>query len=170
MQTGDNGGRAIAGSLLTVVGGCLLVGGVLLPWLDVTYALPGGTGTYIQSGWDRPEGKIAFFAGLVMAVAGVAMLCVTAARRIGALSAAVATVVAVAVLGDWWSRLSSSGGGGYGVLVSSAGVLAGLAGVLLSFPGSRTQRLTLLACLFGTCLCGVVLALLVDKGPLFGTF
>lgn len=170
MQTGHNGARALGGPGLAIAGGCLLAVGALMPWLDVTYALPNGNGTFVESGWDRPEGKIAFMAGVVMAVAGIIMTGDASARRAGAISAAAAIVVAVAVLGDLWGRLSVNGGTGYGVPVSSAGVLVGLAGVLLSFHGTRGQRAVLLALMFGASLCGVAFVLLVDNGPLFGSF
>lgn len=140
--------------------------GALLPWerlvspgCGYTPGCFGGAGqsTYLFSGSEVANGRAALFAGLLMALAGLAMIAYPAAQRWCPFVLAAALVVAASAAGGWWLKPVQGATVTAGAM-ELAGVLLGLAAVPLCLPGPARKRAAVLAAAILLCVVGVALA------------
>jgi len=117
--------------------------GTFLPWVSIDYALPGqGSsppyGHYTALGVEIGAGRITLAAGILILLLGLAMLIVPARRRWLGAGAVAATAIVAAGLTDLYPE-RDQWGLGLGFLVTAVGVLLGVTGTLLTWPGSVRQ-------------------------------
>lgn len=165
MQGGPNGSaQGLAGYSLAVIGGGLTGAGVLLPWIEITYPLPHGRGSYMRTGWQVADGRVALGAGVLIAALGLIMMRVVSSRKPGGLSLGALAVVGGVVVANWWIRTANTGvGPGSGTAVSAAGVLIALLAAVVVIPGARRQRVMLLTAMVIAGAFGIIGTLLVGS-------
>lgn len=156
--------RGFAGYSLAVIGGGLTSAGVLLPWIEITYSLPHGRGSYVRTGWQVADGRVALGVGVLIAALGMIMMRVVGSRGPGGLSVGGLAVVGGVVVGNWWIRTANTGvGPGSGAAVSAVGVLVALLAAVAVIPGARRQRVMLLTAMVIAGAIGTVATLLVGS-------
>lgn len=143
------------GPLLAVVGGLVVAVSALLPWVQITFALPNGQGTFERMGLQLTNGVLVCILGVLTALLGGGLAITRGSRAAGAWCVAGAAALVIALTGGWWFR-------GYGTYATALGVLVCLVAAALTHPGPARQRvlLTVAAAAVGV-LAAVVLGLLV---------
>ncbi|TMC13019.1 MAG: hypothetical protein E6J41_01475 [Chloroflexi bacterium] len=129
-------GGGLLGPLLVVVGGLLVAVSTLLPWVQITFALPNGQGTSERLGLQLTNGVLVGIIGVLTAVLGGSLAITRGSRAVGAWCVAGAAALAIAVTGGWWFR-------GYGTYVTGLGVVVCLVAAALTHPGPARQRVLL---------------------------
>src|SRR5215469_12453100 len=145
--------RRFAGHSLAVIGGGLTSAGVLLPWIEITYSLPHGRGSYVRTGWQVADGRVALGVGVLIAALGMITMRVVGSRGPGGLSVGGLAVVGGIVVGNWWIRTANTG----------VGVLVALLATVAVIPGARRQRVMLLTAMVIAGAIGTVATLLVGS-------
>lgn len=144
-----SGGRV--GPLLAVAGGLVVAVSALLPWVQITFSLPNGHGTFERTGLQLTNGVLVCIIGVLTAVLGGSLAITRGSRATGAWCVAGAAALVIVVTGGWWFR-------GYGTSVTALGVVVSLVAAALTHPGPARQRVVLL---LGAAVAGVVGALLL---------
>lgn len=141
----------LVGPLLAVLGGLLVAASTVLPWVQITFALPNGQGTSETLGVQLTNGVLVLIVGLLTAATGAGVAMARIPRATAAWGIAVGAALAIALTGGWWFR-------GYGTAVTAVGILVCLAAAALTHPGPTWRRVSLV---LGAAVAGVVVAVVL---------